>query len=405
MGFFKAEQLKGTAPHSSLPACGKCGLYRQCQSPKMPPGGRKKRRIMFLGEAPGATEDRRNTQLVGDAGQCLRKLLDGIVELDDCIKHNSISCRPPSNEMDDLYIDACRPLVNKAIRELKPNVIVLLGASALKSVVGPEWSEILGEMARWVGWHIPSQRHNAWLCPTYHPSYVMRQENDKALWNIVRNQLRAAVRLEDVPVPMFDVEERKKQIDIYEDPRKTEMALKRLIGCIGLCSFDYETECLRPELPWELFSVSFHVMPNEAHEGPFTFSGRLDASCYPALSAVLRNGNLKKIGTNIKFEERWTRRRLGHGVAGWLWDTMLSTHIADNREGITGLKFQTYINLGIGDYAEKIKPFFDSTGSTDKGRNMIRKAPLREVLMYGGLDAIFEYEIGKLQMERASWLK
>lgn len=400
MGFFKAEQLGGRGVAlPTLPQCGKCGLWKKCQSPKMKPSGRNKRRIMFVGEAGGATEDRRNTQFVGDAGQCLRKLLDGIVELDDCVKHNSISCHPPSNKMDDLFITSCRPLVYKAIREFKPNVIVLLGASALKSVVGPEWSESLGEMARWVGWHIPSRTHGAWLCPTYHPSYVMRQEHDKALRNIVRNQLREAVGLEKVDVPRFDVDGWKKRIEIYKDPAQTKAQLERLATVAGVCSFDYETECLRPESPGELFSVSFHVRPSDSHEGEFTFSGRLDESCHPALSAVLGNKRLKKIGANIKFEERWTRRRLGHGVSGWLWDSMLSTHVRDNREGITGLKFQTYINFGIGDYAEKVRPFLESSGPD--GLNMIRRADLGEVLVYGGLDAVFEFELGIKQMKEA----
>lgn len=401
MGFFKAEQLRGKVTLPTLPQCGRCGLWSKCQSPKMPPSGKGKHRIMFVGEAPGATEDRRGVQFVGDAGQCLRSLLDGLVELGDCVVTNSFICRPPSNKADDLFIEACRPNVYAAIKKYKPNVIVLLGSSAIKSVIGPEWGASLGEVSRWVGFAIPSQVHKAWLCPTYHPSYVMRNDHDKALKNIVRNHLRNAVRLENVEVPTFDVEERKKEIEIYEDPQYTYGALIRLLDTKGICAFDYETECVKPELPYELFSVSFHTQPDDGSS--WTFSGRLSEPCLIPLSSVLRNPKLKKIGANIKFEERWTRRRLGHGVVNWVWDVVTSAHVADNREGITGLKFQTYVHTGVGDYAEKIAPFLKSPDKT--GRNQIKKANLREVLTYGGLDSIFEYSIGMKQMERASWLK
>lgn len=402
MGFFQAEKLQGDSTAGkrtySLPQCGRCGLYKKCQSPKMPPSGRGNRKILFVGEAPGEVEDRRNTQLVGPAGVCLRNMLEGIVDLEDCTKTNAAICRPPSNDMDDLYLDCCRPNLINTIKEHKPNVIILLGMSAVKSAIAPEWGDSIGDLGQWVGWAIPSPTHNAWLCPTYHPSYVLRTNEDRALVRIVREHLKRAVALEFTPVPQTPLQALQDTITVCTDPRDTQRRLITLNDREGLLGFDYETPSLKPENPaFDLFSVAFSL------NGVETFSGRLDKGCYPALSAVLKNPKLKKIASNLKFEERWSIAKLGHGVTSWFFDTMLASHILDNRKGITGLKFQTYINFGIGDYSSRIKPFLEGKGKD--GGNLIHQAPLRELLIYGGMDALLEYKLAVKQMERASWLK
>jgi hypothetical protein len=129
--------------------------------------------------------------------------------------------------------------------------------------------------------------------------------------------------------------------------------------------------------------------------GEQTFAGRVDESCFPALSRVLLNPKLRKIASNLKFEERWTRRKLGHGVRGWDFDTMLGSHILNNRGGVCSLKFQAYVTFGIGDYSGSMKPFLES--DTANGRNRIHEAPLLDLLMYNGLDALIECKLAERQ--------
>jgi uracil-DNA glycosylase len=65
-GFFKGSELKLVkAPSARVPQCGVCGLWRGCKTPKMEVSGKGKRRILIVGEAPGADEDTQGKPFVG----------------------------------------------------------------------------------------------------------------------------------------------------------------------------------------------------------------------------------------------------------------------------------------------------------------------------------------------------
>jgi uracil-DNA glycosylase len=175
MGFFAASSWSAKNSRPQLAQCGACGLSRKCFSPRMPPTGKGSNKVLVVAEAPGEEEDRQGVQLIGRAGQLLRNMLHTIgEELDDCWKTNAVICRPPGNEIKTEYVAACRPTLLKTIAELKPRVIILLGGSAVESVIEPEWGRNVGGIGRWAGYTIPSPTYNAWLCPTYHPSYLLR---------------------------------------------------------------------------------------------------------------------------------------------------------------------------------------------------------------------------------------
>lgn len=97
----------------------------------------------------------------------------------------------------------------------------------------------------------------------------------------------------------------------------------------------------------------------------------------------------------MKFEERWTVAKLGCKVRGWHWDTMLAAHILDNRSGITSLKFQAFVHLGISDYDSHISPFLYSKHPNETNR--IDQVDDKSLLLYNGLDSLLEYLIMKKQ--------
>jgi len=141
-GFFSAAPITKPRTRSLVPACGACGLCSGCESPKMSITGDGDRRVLIIAEAPGKQEDAEGTQLVGTVGRYLRGVLDSLdVDLDiDCWKTNAICCRPSRNRKPTkAEIEYCRPNILAAIRELKPEVIILLGGSAVSSVVGHFW--------------------------------------------------------------------------------------------------------------------------------------------------------------------------------------------------------------------------------------------------------------------------
>jgi len=375
----------------TIARCGQCGLYKKCYSPKMPPTGKGKHKILFIAEAPGETEDRQGEQLIGKAGQCFRRILGKLKwDLDDCWKTNVVICRPPGNEMDSKYIECCRPNLLNTIRELQPKAIILLGKGAVDSVIGPYWRKDMGSLSRWVGWRIPMLEYNAWVCPTYHPSYLLRMNEDELLELIIRDQVREARGMEKKPRDYPTLEQLKSRIEIIQEEHPAKSRLRDLLHKKGRMAFDYETTGLKPERQEQhIVTCSF------CFEGEDTFAINATPGTHRLLSKILMSGDLKKIASNLKFEERWTRVKLGHPVTGWMWDTMLTAHLLDNRPEITSVKFQAFIHLGISDYNSHIENFLSSKSSNELNR--IHEIDRRDLLMYNGLDSLLEFQVYEVQ--------
>ncbi len=414
-GFFSSSSL--TSKRVSLPTiaqCGRCGLYKSCLSPKMKPSGKGKYKILIVGEAAGENDDRGGRHFTGKTGRCLRGLLNELnYDLEDFYLTNSIICRPTGDKLEEKHLSACRPNLYNTIRELQPKVIILLGDSAIRSLIQPEWRDI-DKVEKWVGWKIPNSLHNAWVCPTYDPAFILQKKEDPALVRLVKQHLTAAIALEHVPIHTESLQSLKNQIEVIESPKQAKLRILDLAGKEGELVVDFETSGLKPEKPEHvIFSVSFCL------DGKDIFSAKIDESCHDALRAVLTNRKLKKIAQNLKFEHRWGLVKLKCKTENWVWDTMLTAHVLDNRRNITGLKFQTYVNMGIGDHSLRAKgihlgeedyhshvaPFLQSSPEDQKkyganAVNQIHKAPLRELLFYGGMDAVLEWLLYCRQKEQ-----
>jgi uracil-DNA glycosylase len=94
--------------------------------------------LMFVGEAPGAEEDRRGLPFVGRAGQLLNEMLEGIgLSREEVFIANVLKSRPPGNrDPQPLEIEACRPYLFDQVRLIEPKVICTLGNFATKLLTG-----------------------------------------------------------------------------------------------------------------------------------------------------------------------------------------------------------------------------------------------------------------------------
>jgi DNA polymerase len=90
--------------------------------------------LMFVGEAPGAEEDRQGLPFVGRAGQLLTQLLEGVgMARDDVFVANVLKCRPPGNrDPQPIEIETCRPYLMRQVELIEPRVIATLGNFATK---------------------------------------------------------------------------------------------------------------------------------------------------------------------------------------------------------------------------------------------------------------------------------
>jgi uracil-DNA glycosylase family 4 len=137
-------------------------------------------RIMVVGEAPGAEEDRMGRPFVGAAGRLLDRMMAAIGrDRSSLYISNIIYWRPPANRKpSDADISACMPFVRRQIELVAPRAILALGNTAAKSLLDrPEGINRL--RGRWYDY--AADGRTIPLMPTFHPAYLLRQPAHKAL--------------------------------------------------------------------------------------------------------------------------------------------------------------------------------------------------------------------------------
>ncbi|NJK39467.1 MAG: uracil-DNA glycosylase [Oscillatoriales cyanobacterium RM2_1_1] len=145
--------------------------------------------ILVIGEAPGQNEDEQGLPFVGRSGQLLDKILASVgfsTEREVYIS-NAIRCRPPENRTPTPQeIAACKPYLLEQIRLIHPKIILLTGATAVKSLTGDKRgiTKIRGE---WMEWQeIPCM-------PIFHPAYLLRNQSREPgqpkwlMWQDIQN--------------------------------------------------------------------------------------------------------------------------------------------------------------------------------------------------------------------------
>jgi hypothetical protein len=280
------------------------------------------------------------------------------------------------------YLVSCAPSLKKVLREEKFDVIITLGEWALQQVIPEAYRRYGGGMGKWRGWTIPLVDLGCYLCPVYHPSYVLRTGEDVIISREFKSDLMNALSC-GKPGDLPNLAVLKSRVEIVKSPR---MRFEDLARRKGLLAFDYETTGLKPDAKQQrIVSCSF------CFEGQDPWACMITDEELPLLAKVLFSTKLKKIASNIKFEERWTRAKLGRGVACWHWDTMLAAHILDNRPGITSVKFQSFVRLGIGGWEEGVIDYLKA--DTANAMNTIDRIPTHELLVYNGLDSLLEFQV------------
>jgi DNA polymerase len=135
--------------------------------------------LVFVGEAPGADEDRTGEPFVGAAGQLLTKMIEAMgLTRQDVYICNILKCRPPGNrnpEPDE--IAECEPFLRRQLAAIRPRMIVALGKFAAQCLLRSDApiSRLRGQWKEYAG--IP-------LMPTYHPAFLLRTPSAKReVWN------------------------------------------------------------------------------------------------------------------------------------------------------------------------------------------------------------------------------
>lgn len=153
--------------------CTACALCETCQQ-KVPGQGDPGAPLMLIGEGPGEQEDRQGIAFVGPAGQLLTKMLEAIqLPRDRVYICNIVKCRPPQNRTPmPEEMAACEPHLRAQWALVKPKVILLLGSTAVRGVLGENY-RITRCRGQWF------ERANVPVMATYHPSALLRDQSKK----------------------------------------------------------------------------------------------------------------------------------------------------------------------------------------------------------------------------------
>jgi uracil-DNA glycosylase family protein len=201
------DELKAAAP-----GCKGCELYRDATQVVFGRGAASAR-VVMVGEQPGDVEDQQGLPFVGPAGRLLREAVDaagiepGWLYITNAVKHFRFELRGKRRihqTPDRIHIEACRPWLVSEFALLRPEVVVVLGATAAKALLGPSFrvTRQRGEVLPWPdaaqhpddfrtaplhgGQEVPPGK----LVATIHPSAVLRADNREIAFNGLVDDLK-----------------------------------------------------------------------------------------------------------------------------------------------------------------------------------------------------------------------
>jgi uracil-DNA glycosylase len=157
-------------------ACTRCEELARTRTQTVFGVGNPEARLVFLGEAPGADEDRQGIPFVGRAGKLLTDMIEKGMKIsrDDIYIMNILRCRPPGNRNPQpIEAAACREYLDGQLDAIRPEIICCLGAVAAQNLL--DTTEAIGRMRG----RVLDYQGIKVIC-TYHPAYLLRNPSAKA---------------------------------------------------------------------------------------------------------------------------------------------------------------------------------------------------------------------------------
>jgi len=158
---------------AQIHACQRCGLCKG-RTHAVPGEGNVHSPLMFVGEGPGAQEDATGRPFVGAAGQLLDRMLGAIgLVREQVYIANIVKCRPENNRAptpDEAA--ACLPYLRAQVALIRPQVIVCLGATPARYILGED-TRVTRDRGKWL------ERKGVRMMCTFHPAALLRDEAKK----------------------------------------------------------------------------------------------------------------------------------------------------------------------------------------------------------------------------------
>lgn len=407
-GLLNEEQLeqastveKKRVRHRVSPNCARCKRRLHCSGPLLEEEGDGQKRILLVLPSPTRSMDADGSALRCEDSSSFdflsAELREHGIRLErDCIITFAARCTGDPPTADE--VRHCSPLFFQLLEREKPDLTLFFGAAGAQLAALRRWRETPESTGKWRG--IPLRLSSGRGMVLDSPDDLNDQspryaEAAKRTW---RRDLQRAVRLLDTPLPEYaPLDDSIRLLSSEEGAQHMRCLLKETPP---LVAFDYETSGIKPEEEAHFIRcVSFCHDVNDAVA--FIWDEKLHV---PLMRKFANETRIGKIAQNMKFEERWTRRKCGVRVRNWKWDTMLAQHVQDNRTGIGALDFQALCRLNVASYDSHISPFLETEDAGGNAMNKIMKAPRDALLFYCAEDSLYEFRIAQEQMKEMQCL-
>ncbi len=367
------------------PECTECGLHATAKTVCMAGDGpRKNVKVMVIGEAPGANEDKRGVPFIGESGRILR----GELQRNDLAEHtyitNLVKCRPPNNRTPTAAeIKACRHYLDEEIAELAPDFVVTAGVPATKTLFRGK-----AKINQFHGEIIENPKVGYIGMPIFHPAYTLRdpsklpglKDDIARLARLIKGGLR------DDTVTWTVVRKGNLATFIREFEEASEFA------------YDCETSGLFPFQKQRYITAIAIALPHRTWVIPgfmhpeyqrFSHSPFAHGDAFRKLMQLLfflaHRDKKRTYAQNGKFDNKWMRCMFG-GSFRLTFDVMLAHHVIDENlhHDLTSL-CRTYLD----------EPEYDISLAEKQGKS---EKPVRNY-KYCGQDATYTFRLAHLFME------
>lgn len=323
-------------------------------------------------------EDEKGIPFVGPAGKYLDKALEKAgIRRSDIYIDNLVKCRTENNrEPSKDETNMCLPYLKEKIKEIKPNVIVLLGNYVCKHLLGKTVIKYIHGKHEW------SDELKVNLIPSVHPSSIARDPSSDYYFNMLVEDFKIAKEI-SLYKGKVNVKKRSVKYIVCNTMPKVNSLFKRLAKAEEF-SVDLETTSLNPkkgrilcaQFSWKECTAA--VLPlYDYMKKDYWNQVDLETIKYK-LKMVLENPKPCKIAQNWKFELSWLKHKFGIIPQGKMWDTMIAHYLINttNRKHNLDTLSLEYTDMGL--YGKEIEK--------DK-ENGFRNTPIEKVHNYGAADA------------------
>lgn len=393
-------------PSPDHPNCRACKLFESCNSPFMPMEADQSN-VLFIGEAPGGDEDEQGQPFVGRSGEVLRGVVDDLGL--DAAYTNAVRCRPPNNKKPTAkQMKLCRPFVLQDIEIANTETVVILGATALKSVLSENG------VLEWRGSIINKDNRNYFIA--LHPAAILwGRGSDETRTEWVEDMFRVADIIDGETIEPAD----RHYEYIYVDTSDKAQNMLADIREEGRCAMDLEFKWLEADKPKNTILVASFAISNKAwavpiwhDESPFLGDDEQMFAVLEVIDEICLDDGVGKIGHNFKIDYLMTRLHLGIDIYGIEGDTMLLSQTIDSRPKKHGLKHLANRHLGMYGYDQELEDYKRKHKEADytreyrvdgvKKKGHYGNVPLEVLWFYAAKDAAATWLIEEKLLEMAT---